>query len=30
MLKWVRAKGCPWDEWTCAMAAQGGHFEVLK
>ena len=30
MLKWLRAKGCPWDEGTCAAAAYGGHLEVLK
>ena len=21
---------CPWDAWTCANAAAGGHLEVLK
>ena len=30
MLKWLRAKGCPWDKWTCANAAKGGHLEMLK
>ena len=25
-----RAKGCKWDELTCAAAAEGGHLEVLK
>ena len=29
-LTWVRANGCPWDEWTCAFAAGGGHLEVLQ
>ena len=23
-------KGCPWDKWTCADAAKGGHLECLK
>jgi hypothetical protein len=30
MLKWARAIGCPWDKWTCRLAAKGGHLEVLK
>ena len=30
MLQWLRKHGCPWDEWTCAMAAAGGHLKVLK
>ena len=30
MLKWARANDCPWDEWTCANAAEGGQLEVLK
>ena len=30
MLKWARENDCPWDEWTCANAAKGGHLEVLK
>ena len=30
MLKWLRAEGCPWDEWACACAAKGGHVRVLK
>jgi hypothetical protein len=25
-----RAEKFPWDEWTCARAALGGHLEVLK
>ena len=36
MLKWAREHDCPWDEGDnyqldcCALAAQGGHLEVLK
>ena len=30
VLKWARAKGCPWDEMTCSSATEGGHLEVLK
>ena len=30
MLKWARENDCPWNEWTCAGAARGGHLEVLK
>ena len=30
VLKWARGEGCPWDRWTCAFAAGGGHLEVLK
>jgi hypothetical protein len=30
VLKWARENGCPWDERTCANAAEGGHLEVLK
>ena len=26
----MRDNGCPWDRWTCANAAGGGHLEVLK
>jgi len=29
-LRWAREHDCPWDEWTCAYAAKGGHLEVLK
>ena len=25
----AKAKGCRWDEWTCARAAAGGHLEAL-
>ena len=30
VLQWARANDCPWDKWTCAWAAQGGHLEVLQ
>ena len=30
MLQWARASGCPWDEYTCLGAAEGGHLEVLQ
>ena len=30
VLKWVRAQGCPWNEWTCARAALNGHLAVLQ
>jgi hypothetical protein len=30
VLQWARANGCPWDEATCASAAEGGHLEVLQ
>jgi hypothetical protein len=29
-LKARRKNHCPWDEWTCAGAAKGGHLEILK
>jgi hypothetical protein len=29
-LAWAKARGCPWDEFTCSTAAKGGHLEVLK
>jgi hypothetical protein len=29
-LKALRADEWPWDAWTCAYAAKGGHLEVLK
>ena len=28
-LQWLRAQGCPWDEWACWYAAIGGHLVVL-
>ena len=30
MLQWLRANGCPWNQWTCLWAAGGGHLEVLQ
>ena len=30
VLKWLRAKGCPWGASTSAWAALGGHLEVLQ
>jgi hypothetical protein len=30
VLKWVRENGCPWDEMTCASAAEDGHIELLR
>lgn len=30
VLKWARANGAPWHEWTCAGAAANGHLDVLK
>ena len=27
---WARENGCPWDEKTCALAAEFGHLEMLK
>ena len=27
-LKWLRARGCPWDRRTCASASNNGHFGV--
>ena len=30
MLQWAHENGCPWDEMTCAVAAKGGHLEVLQ
>jgi hypothetical protein len=29
MLQWLRANSCPWGEWTCTRAANGGLLEVL-
>ena len=26
----TRYNGCPWDEWTCARAAAGGHLDELQ
>jgi hypothetical protein len=30
VLQWLHANGCPWDAWTCAGAAEGGHLAVLQ
>ena len=30
MLKWARDNGCPWDEDTCAFAAEAGQLDALK
>jgi hypothetical protein len=30
LLSWARDQGCPWDEMTCAYAAQNGNLEVLQ
>ena len=30
LLQWLKKKGCPADERTCAKAAEGGHFAMLK
>ena len=30
LVKWLRAKGCPWGTTTSANAAFGGHLEVLQ
>ena len=29
MLRWARARRCPWDSRTFKAAAEGGHVEVL-
>ena len=26
---WAREHDCPWDEFTCAFAAERGHLDVL-
>ncbi|WZN61834.1 hypothetical protein HKI87_04g33690 [Chloropicon roscoffensis] len=30
VIKWLRAKGCPWGTATSNNAARGGHLEVLQ
>ena len=30
LIQWLRAEGCPWDEWTCSNAVHYGHVEVLR
>ena len=29
-LKFLRKQGCPWDVWTCNIAAAGGHLDCLR
>jgi hypothetical protein len=28
-LAWAKSRGCQWNEWTCAVVAEGGHLEAL-
>ena len=30
MLKYAHENGCPWNLYTCRLAAREGHLEVLK
>jgi hypothetical protein len=30
VLQWARTHGVPWDEYTCANAAEGGHLAVFQ
>ena len=30
ILKWARAKGCPWDIKTCIRTGDEGHSEVFR
>ena len=30
MLKWLHAKGCPWDEQTCAGGGRWGYLRILR
>jgi len=30
MIKWLRAKGCPWGTTTSSWAAEGGHLDMLQ
>jgi hypothetical protein len=30
VLRWLRAKGCSWDQHTCTDAVMSGHFDVLQ
>ena len=30
LVKFLRGRGCPWDEMTCWRAAEYGHLECLK
>jgi len=29
VLQWARAHDCPWDEDTCAYAAENGQLQVI-
>jgi hypothetical protein len=29
-MKWLKEKGCPWDTWTFARAAEHGNLENMK
>ena len=29
-MRWAHENDCPWNEYTCTMAAFGGHLEVLQ
>jgi hypothetical protein len=28
--RWLRERGCEWDESTCVLAAQNGHLHCLR
>ena len=30
VLKYAHENGCPWNEETCAIAAEYGHLDILK
>ena len=30
LMRWLRARGCPWDARTCSMAASRGHIDMLR
>lgn len=30
VLQWLHANNAPWNEWTCAHAAERGHLVVLQ
>ena len=30
VLQWARARGCPWNEYTCGNAAESGNLAVLQ
>jgi hypothetical protein len=29
MVKWLRVQNCPWNEWTCYIAARAGCLNIL-